>query len=222
MDEDQEGALRKLGRQDVVLAELGRWLSGADPIPGGRENPGDAVVDEIGAPMLAEAERRQSGALMRVNHVGEICAQALYQGHALTIGDPALAVMFRGAAAEERDHLAWTRARLDELGDRPSRLNPLWYTGSLAIGALAGLAGRTKALGFMAETERQVEAHLNSHLDRLPMADTRSRAIVEQMRVDEARHADHALAAGGVRPPPVVAGLMKLAGRVMTTVAYRI
>lgn len=173
--------------------------------------------------MLTEAERRLSGALMRVNHVGEVCAQALYTAQALSTPDPALRRQLDAAAREETDHLAWTRERLDELGDRVSWLNPLWYAGAFGIGLLAGrLGGDAVSLGFVVETERQVEAHLASHMERLPSGDTRSRAIVEQMKVDEARHADDALHAGATPLPAPVRGLMRLAAKVMTTTAHRI
>jgi ubiquinone biosynthesis monooxygenase Coq7 len=170
-----------------------------------------------------DAEQKQlSGALMRVNHVGEVCAQALYEGHALTIRDARLAAFFRHAAGEERDHLAWTARRLDELQARPSLLMPLWYAGSLALGAAAGLAGGPRALGFMAETERQVEAHLDGHLERLPAGDASSRAILAQMKLDEARHGAQARDAGADPLPAPVVAAMRLASRVMTTVAERI
>ena len=160
---------------------------------------------------------------MRVNHVGEICAQALYTAQALTTPDEQLRRQLDAAAREETDHLAWTRERLDELGDRVSLLNPLWYAGAFGIGLLAGRIGGDKlSLGFVVETERQVEAHLASHMDRLPSADAASRAIVAQMKDDEARHADDALHAGGKPLPAPVRGLMRLAARVMTATAHRI
>ena len=172
---------------------------------------------------LTEDEQRLSGALMRVNHVGEICAQALYTAQALGTPDPALRRQLDAAAREETDHLAWTHERLDQLGDRVSLLNPLWYAGAFGIGLLAGrLGGDRLSLGFVVETERQVEAHLASHLDRLPAADSASRAIVAQMKDDEARHADAALHAGGVALPAPVRGLMRLAAKVMTVTAHRI
>ena len=174
-------------------------------------------------PALSERERRLSGALMRVNHVGEVCAQALYTAQALGASDAELRRQLDAAAREETDHLAWTRERLDELGDRVSLLNPLWYAGAFGIGLLAGrLGGERFSLGFVVETERQVEAHLASHMDRLPSADTASRAIVVQMKQDEARHADDALSAGGVTLPAPVRGLMRLAAKVMTTTAHRL
>lgn len=172
---------------------------------------------------LTERERRLSGALMRVNHVGEICAQALYTAQALGTRDPELRRQLDAAAREETDHLAWTRERLDQLGDRVSWLNPLWYAGAFGIGLLAGRVGGERfSLGFVVETERQVEAHLAGHMDRLPSADTASRAIVAQMKEDEARHADDALAAGATPLPAPLRGLMRLAAKVMTVTAHRI
>jgi ubiquinone biosynthesis monooxygenase Coq7 len=175
------------------------------------------------ASTLSRAEARESGALMRVNHVGEVCAQALYASQALATRSPALRAHFAAAAREETDHLAWTQARLDELGARPSLLNPLWYAGAFGIGLLAGtLGGDRLSLGFVVETERQVEAHLASHMERLPAGDHASRAIVAHMRDDEARHADDAQAAGAVGLPGPVKRLMRAAAKVMTTTAHHI
>ena len=172
---------------------------------------------------LTEAERREAGALMRVNHVGEVCAQALYTAQALATNNAALREHFIQASAEETDHLAWTEQRLQELGDRRSWLTPLWYAGAFGIGLAAGkLAGDRVSLGFVVETERQVEAHLDSHLNRLPVSDLASRAIVEQMKADEVRHAVDAQKAGGVELPGPVKGLMRIAAQVMTTVAHRL
>jgi len=180
---------------------------------------------------LSDTERQLSGALMRVNHVGEVCAQALYTSQALAArmgarGQPAsaqrLAEQLEAAGREETDHLAWTQSRLDELGARPSLLNPLWYAGAFGLGLLAGRLGKGVSLGFVVETERQVEAHLASHMDRLPPQDHASRAIVAQMKDDEARHAREALDAGGVQLPSVVQRLMRGAAQVMTTVAHRV
>ena len=159
---------------------------------------------------------------MRVNHVGEVCAQALYQAQALTARTPELRQQMERAAREEIDHLAWTQQRLEELGDRVSWLNPLWYAGAFGIGLLAGQAGDKVSLGFVVETERQVEAHLASHLDRLPAADQRSRAIVEIMKDDERRHAEDAGAAGGIDLPAPLRWLMRGAAKVMTVTAHRI
>lgn len=170
--------------------------------------------------VLAADERRLSGALMRVNHVGEVCAQALYHAQSLSTRDPELRRRFDSAAREETDHLAWTQQRLRELGARPSLLNPLWYGGAFAIGLLAGRAGDALSLGFVVETERQVEHHLEGHLDRLPAGDTASQAIVRQMKDDEARHAAGASAAGAAELPLPVRWAMRTAARVMTTTAH--
>lgn len=177
--------------------------------------------DQAQAPLSA-TDQRMAGALMRVNHVGEVCAQALYQAQALAGRDPALKRQFEAAARDEGDHLAWTEQRLRELGDRPSLLNPLWYAGAFAIGLAAGRAGDALSLGFVVETERQVESHLESHLARLPAADVASRAIVREMKADEARHADAALAAGASPVPAPVRWAMRAAARVMTGTAHYI
>ena len=179
----------------------------------------DADVAE--AP-LSEAEKKQAAALMRVNHSGEICAQALYQGQALTARDPLVQQKLQHAAQEETEHLAWTAHRVHELGGHLSVLNPLWYTGSLAIGAFAGLLGDKWNLGFLSETEQQVESHLQSHLTKLPPQDEKSRAIVAQMYTDEIGHADMAVELGGVELPKPVQMAMKLNGKLMTGAAYRI
>lgn len=171
---------------------------------------------------LTPAEQREAAALMRVNHVGEVCAQALYASQALATRDPQLRRHFEVAAQEETDHLAWTKQRLDELGSRPSLLNPLWYAGAFGLGLVAGRFGDRVSLGFVVETERQVEAHLDSHLERLPAHDHASRAIVAQMKADERSHADQALGAGGVPLPQPVQALMRTAARVMTTTAHYI
>ena len=167
-----------------------------------------------------EALGPRAAGLMRVNHCGEVCAQALYQGQALTARDPATREALRQAAQEEVEHLAWTERRLHELGSHKSLFNPLWYAGSLAIGVTAGVIGDKWNLGFLAETERQVEAHLKSHLTRLPEQDLRSREIVEQMKVDEVAHAETALQLGGVELPGPVKAAMKASSKVMTGVAY--
>ena len=171
---------------------------------------------------LSETDQREAAALMRVNHVGEVCAQALYTGQALASRDPSLKAKLAEASREETDHLAWTLQRLRELGDRPSLLNPLWYAGAFAIGYLAGKVGDKVSLGFVVETERQVEAHLDGHLTRLPPGDAASRAIVAQMKADEISHANMALREGAVELPGPVKGLMRAAAKVMTTVAQRI
>jgi ubiquinone biosynthesis monooxygenase Coq7 len=173
--------------------------------------------------VMSDAERREAAALMRVNHVGEVCAQALYTGQALACQDPALRAKLAEASREETDHLAWTKQRLDDLNDRPSLLNPLWYAGAFAIGYAAGKLGGDKvSLGFVVETERQVEAHLQSHMDRLPAADSASRAIVAQMKADEIAHAQMAQKAGAVELPGPIKALMQSAAKVMTTVAHRV
>jgi ubiquinone biosynthesis monooxygenase Coq7 len=171
---------------------------------------------------LGEQERRHAAALMRVNHVGEVCAQALYTAQALATSDASLRAQLEQAARDETDHLAWTRSRLDELGARPSVLNPLWYAGAFGLGLVAARFGDAVSLGFVVETERQVEAHLQGHLERLPAADHASRAIVAQMKDDEAAHANHALHAGGVELPGPVKMAMRAAARVMTRTAHYI
>jgi 3-demethoxyubiquinol 3-hydroxylase len=171
---------------------------------------------------LNDAERRQAAGLMRVNHVGEVCAQALYAAQALSTRNLDLRLQFNQASADEVDHLAWTAERLQELGARPSRLNPLWYVGAFGMGLLAGRMGDAISLGFVVETERQVGAHLQSHLDALPAGDHASRAIVAQMHDDELRHAQAAQAAGAIELPQPVKQLMRAAAKVMTTVAERI
>lgn len=182
----------------------------ARPIPGKQ-------LDE--APLSA-AEKKLAAALMRVNHSGEVCAQALYQGQALTARNPIAKNALQQAAQEETEHLSWCETRIHALGSHTSYLNPVWYTGSLAIGALAGALGDRWNLGFLAETERQVERHLAGHLERLPVTDVKSRAIVEQMKIDEARHATSALEQGGVALPQLVKHAMQLTSKLMTQAAY--
>jgi ubiquinone biosynthesis monooxygenase Coq7 len=196
-----------------------RTLSGA--VHAARPNPA-AEQDADAAPPLDPAQRRLAAALMRVNHVGEVCAQALYQAQALTARTDALREQMNAAARDEVDHLAWTQDRLAELGGRTSLLNPLWYAGAFGIGLAAGRLGDAVSLGFVVETERQVEQHLASHLERLPAEDLRSRAIVDRMKQDERRHADEAQGAGGVELPLPVRLLMRGAARVMTITAHRI
>ncbi|MES2189324.1 MAG: 2-polyprenyl-3-methyl-6-methoxy-1,4-benzoquinone monooxygenase [Pseudomonadota bacterium] len=174
------------------------------------------------ATALTNPEKALAGALMRVNHVGEVCAQALYAAQAISTQDPALRQQFMAASEEETDHLAWTRQRLDELGARPSLLNPLWYAGAFGLGLIAGRLGDRLSLGFVVETERQVEAHLAGHLEKLPPGDHESRAIVAQMKDDEARHAQEASSAGALELPPPVRALMSAAAKVMTTTAHYI
>jgi ubiquinone biosynthesis monooxygenase Coq7 len=204
---------------------LDSWIISADQalrtLSGGahasRPQPGtDDAAD------LSPAERKLSGALLRVDHVGEVCAQALYQAQALTARDERLRVHMQRAAAEEVDHLAWTERRLEQLGARTSVLNPLWYAGAFGIGLLAGWAGDRWSLGFVVETERQVEQHLAGHLERLPLADAPSRAIVDQMKRDEAEHAAMAERSGAAPLPGVVKLAMRLAARVMTQTAHHV
>jgi ubiquinone biosynthesis monooxygenase Coq7 len=182
-----------------------------------RPTPG---MDDGDATSLSPGARRLSGALMRVNHVGEVCAQALYEAQALTARSDAVRQQMEHAAREETDHLAWTAQRLQALGDRPSLLNPLWYAGAFAIGLAAGRAGDRWSLGFLVETERQVEEHLAGHLDRLPPEDEASRAIVAQMKADEGQHADAAVAAGGAPLPAPLRWFMRGAAKLMTTTAH--
>jgi ubiquinone biosynthesis monooxygenase Coq7 len=198
---------------DNTLKTLSGASHAARPSPAQDSAPADALTDE---------ERRHAGGLMRVNHVGEVCAQALYQAQALTTRDPALKHHFETAAREETDHLAWTQQRLRELGAQPSILNPLWYVGAFGIGLVAGRIGDAVSLGFVVETERQVEQHLESHLSQLPASDTRSQAVVRQMKDDEARHAASAREAGAVELPLPVRWAMRAAAKVMTTTAYRL
>lgn len=198
----------------LELADAGLRASFARP-PASRPTPGKPASTPVDPGL-----RRHAAGLMRVNHAGEIAAQGLYHGQALTARLPETRAALRKAAAEEGDHLAWCRDRLDELDSRPSQLNPLWYAGSVAIGALAGLAGDRMSLGFMAETERQVEGHLADHLQRLPADDTRSRTIVQQMQADEIGHGQAAVAAGAATLPEPVPKLMRLASRFMTGTAY--
>lgn len=183
--------------------------------------PSPAAAGSAAGPMNDE-ERRLSIALMRVNHVGEVCAQALYTAQALTTSNADLKRQLEQAAREETDHLAWTQQRLDELGGHTSLLNPFWYAGSFALGLIAGRLGDAVGLGFVSETERQVEAHLASHLERLPEQDHPSRAIVEQMRVDEAEHGQNARDAGGIELPHLVKDGMRRAAQVMTRTAHHV
>ncbi len=205
---------------DAVIGALDSALRTLFATPrASRPNPADG--EPTGSALDAAAQREAAG-LMRVNHVGEVCAQALYTAQALATRDPQLRRHFELAAREETDHLAWTYERLQEMGSRPSLLNPLWYAGAFGLGLLAGRFGDRVSLGFVVETERQVEAHLDSHLDRLPPDDRASRAIVAQMKADEAAHAAQALSAGAVPLPGPVKGLMRAAAKVMTTTAHRV
>lgn len=209
---------RKYSVADQMIINLDRAVRGRDRSrgEGGRPSPAEVAPDDA----LSAAERRVSSALMRVNHAGEVAAQALYHGQALTASNPALRDAMEQSAREEDDHLAWCRGRLDELGERPSRLDPFWYAGAFVFGSLAGLAGDRVNLGFLAETERQVVDHLDDHLARLPESDRRSRAVLEQMRVDEAAHASSAEQRGAAELPPLIKRAMRFASRVMTRTAY--
>jgi 3-demethoxyubiquinol 3-hydroxylase len=207
---------------------LDAWLGAADralralfaPAHASRPVPQPPARAEGGTTELSPDEKRRAAALMRVNHAGEIAAQALYHGQAIAARSDVTRRMLLDAAREETDHLAWCERRLKELDSRPSLLNPLWYAGSFVIGALAALAGDRASLGFVVETERQVEGHLDEHLGRLPAADLRSRAIVQQMRTDEAAHGANARAAGGMDLPGPARALMRRTARIMTGTAY--
>jgi ubiquinone biosynthesis monooxygenase Coq7 len=216
----RHSTLRYYSRLDRLLIEAEHALTSvliAQPAARTTNPAADIPEAELDA-----SARAHAAGLMRINHVGEVCAQALYYGQAAVARDPGTRTQLLAAAAEETDHLAWCGERLGELDSRPSLLNPLWYAGSYAIGALAGLRGDGWNLGFVVETERQVEAHLDEHLHSLPEADARSRAIVQVMKADEARHADHAQAAGARELPPPVTRLMRAASALMKAVAYRI
>ncbi|HSV69568.1 MAG TPA: 2-polyprenyl-3-methyl-6-methoxy-1,4-benzoquinone monooxygenase [Methylibium sp.] len=199
-----DGALRTLAGRHVASRPLPQAPSEARTTP------------------LDPLDRTEAAALMRVNHVGEVCAQALYQAQALGTRDARLRAHFEAASRDETDHLAWTEARLDALGGRRSHLNPLWYAGSFVIGLLAARRGDAASLGFVVETERQVEQHLAGHLERLPAADVESRAVVTQMAADEARHAFEAEQAGAAPVPAPVRWLMRAAARLMTATAHHI
>jgi ubiquinone biosynthesis monooxygenase Coq7 len=210
---------RRLSPLDRLIAEAQRGLAGmADEAVAVRANPGAPKPDV----QMAERQRSHSAGLMRINHTGEVCAQALYVGQAAVARDEATRAQLLNAAQEETDHLAWCSERLKELDSRPSLLNPLWYAGSYAIGVAAGLRGDGWNLGFVVETERQVEAHLDEHLRSLPPEDLRSRAILATMKEDEARHADHAQAAGARALPPPIPRAMSLASSLMKAIAYRL
>lgn len=210
--------MRNLSLMDHCVLQLDNFIQAAagNAQPTTRSNP----AADLPETNFNDQERRHVAGLMRVNHVGEVCAQALYQGQALTTRTPALQQKLQQAAREEQDHLAWCQQRLTELDSRPSYLNPLWYMGSLAIGVVAGLAGDKINLGFLAETERQVERHLTNHLQHLPKHDQKSRQIVEQMRIDEMQHAQTAEQAGAVQLFPPVKFAMRCLSKVMTTTAY--
>lgn len=211
--------------QDRLLSPIDRLLAGvnnalrtiaAPATHTARQNPAADIADAD----LSNEERSHSAGLMRVNHAGEIAAQGLYQGHAAVARDLATEQQMQKAANEEFDHLAWCEQRLAELNESPSRLSPLWYAGAFAIGAASGVLGDRWSLGFIAETEKQVCAHLESHLDRLPDDDVKSRAIVEKMRDEEQQHGDNAVDAGAAQLPEPIQRLMQLTAKVMTRTAY--
>ena len=204
---------------DTLIGEFDRALRA---IAGVTEAARRSPAEGVGEAGLSDTDREHAAALMRVNHVGEVCAQALYQGQALTARNASAREALEQAAREEQDHLAWSADRIRELGGRPSLLNPLWYAGSLAIGAFAGALGDRWNLAFLAETERQVEEHLTGHLDTLPADDRRTRAVVEAMRTDEARHRASAIELGAAELPEGAKRAMRLASKVMTSVAYRV
>ena len=183
-----------------------------------RENPAKSIPEVV----MEDEQRRHAAGLMRINHAGEVCAQALYAGQAITARNPEVQAEMQKAANEEIDHLGWCKERLDELESKPSLLDPFWYAGSFAIGAAAGLAGDGWSLGFLKETENQVEAHLEGHLEKLPPEDARSRAILDQMKIDEAKHAKMAEDSGAFDLPRPVRRLMKLTAGAMKAVAYRV
>ncbi len=211
--------MRRLNELDQLFVVFDRGLRTLLATPhAARERPRPTEAD---ADLTAD-ERREAAALMRVNHVGEVCAQALYSAQALSTRDVALRVHLEHAAQEEEDHLRWTAERIAELGGRTSLLNPLWWGGAFGIGLAAGLAGDRWSLGFVVETERQVEAHLHSHLNRLPAGDQSSRAIVAQMASDEAAHGQAAQQAGAAALPAPIKQLMHLAAKVMTRTAHHL
>jgi ubiquinone biosynthesis monooxygenase Coq7 len=209
-----------------TLSPFDRFLGAADNFlrsvsttpPSSRPYPARGIAENT----LSNEERKLSASLMRVNHAGEVAAQALYQGQALTARDPEMVKLLNAAATEEADHLNWTAQRLEALNSRPSLLSPLWYVGAFAIGAVAGRMGDKVSLGFLAETERQVEQHLADHMGRLPAADEASHAVVRQMKEDELQHMNTALRAGGEDLPAPIQAAMKASSKVMTTVAHYI
>lgn len=206
-----------MSRFDVFIRDFDKILRVISGIArASRPNPAAHAQDEL----LNDRQRRHSAGLMRVNHVGEVCAQALYDSQGRFARNEELREQFRCAGREEEDHLAWTAQRLRELDSRPSLLNPFWYAGAYALGAVAARLGDARSLGFVVETERQVEAHLASHLQRLPEADHKSRAIIEQMRVDEIEHGAKAQSMGASDMPTPVQKVMQAMAKVMTTTAY--
>ncbi len=211
------GAPRRYSPVDRLIGSIDQALR---TLLGGNSASRPYPAEGIAETVEQLRERRHAAALMRVNHSGEVAAQALYQGQAAVASSAVTRAALAEAAREETDHLAWCRTRIQELGGRTSLLNPLWYAGSFAIGALAGLGGDRTSLGFVAETERQVVEHLEGHLHRLPQTDARTRAIVQQMSADEERHGHNALSAGGAALPAVARAMMKATARIMTRTAY--
>lgn len=211
--------LPKLPAPEAVIVQFDKALRTVFASAASRRPYPDAALDET---ELSEADKRHAAGLMRINHSGEVCAQALYAGQALTARNPEAQQALLEAAAEETEHLAWCERRLQELGSHKSFLNPFWYAGSFTLGACAGLLGDKWNLGFLAETERQVEGHLDSHLDKLPSRDAKSRAIVEQMKADEIKHAHTAIAHGAAELPGPVKQAMRLTSRLLTLAAYRV
>ena len=211
---------RDFSPSDKLLMNLDqalRTLFGRPQVTERRNPAADAPDTELDA-----AQRDHIARLMRINHTGEVCAQGLYQGQALTARDPAVRTSMQQSAAEENDHLDWCEQRVGELGGRLSLLNPLWYAGSFAIGAAAGIAGDKWSLGFVAETERQVEGHIDEHLEQVPENDRRTRAILQQMKADEIEHGQKAIDHGGARLPAPIRAVMKVTAKLMTTSVYRI
>ena len=214
---------RLIGEFDTALRAIAGGANYARPVPkpyiGGSKSEERVLTSDLD---LSPQDRTHVAGLMRVNHVGEVCAQALYQSQKLLAKTPETRALLDQAAKEEMDHMAWCEERLKELDSRPSLLNPLWYAGAFGIGLVAGLAGDRWSLGFVAETEKQVERHLDDHLEQLPEADLRSRAIVKQMRIDEIEHGASAMTAGGQELPRPIASLMAGISKIMTTTAYKI
>jgi ubiquinone biosynthesis monooxygenase Coq7 len=212
-------ALPKLPAPDEVILQFDKALRTVFATASSRRPYPDANLEEA---EMSDAEKKHAAGLMRINHSGEVCAQALYAGQALTARNPEAQRALLEAADEETEHLAWCEKRLNELGSHKSYLNPLWYAGSFALGAFAGALGDKWNLGFLAETERQVEGHLDSHLGKLPAQDAKSRAVVEQMKIDEIKHADTAIAHGGAELPGPVKQAMQVTSKVLTHLAYRV
>ncbi|BEI36425.1 2-polyprenyl-3-methyl-6-methoxy-1,4-benzoquinone monooxygenase [Polynucleobacter sp. HIN7] len=212
-----------IGEFDTALRAIAGGANYSRPVPKANIQEGLNEEQVLTSDLdLSPKDRTHVAGLMRVNHVGEVCAQALYQSQKLLAKTPETRALLDQAAKEEMDHMAWCEERLKELDSRPSLLNPLWYAGAFGIGLVAGLAGDRWSLGFVAETEKQVERHLNDHLEKLPEVDLRSRAIVEQMRIDEIEHGASAIAAGGQELPQPIQTLMAGISKIMTTTAYKI